>query len=96
MTAAVADAAATDVMPKDGSLYFDYLRQFPVGVSTMSCDLQPDAAALSPHEAAQMVFVIKKVGADSWEGLPGYDLRDRVRRDQHVHAVRSRAGADGR
>ena len=72
MTAAVADAAATDVMPKDGSLYFDYLRQFPVGVS-MSCDLQPDAAALSPHEGVQMVFVIKKVGADSWEGLPGYE-----------------------
>ena len=77
MTAAVADAAATDVMPKDGSLYFDYLRQFPVGVS-MSCDLQPDAAALSPHEGGQMVFVIKKVGADSWEGLPGYETESGV------------------
>eukprot|EP00966_Prymnesium_polylepis_P230055 5323346-Prymnesium_polylepis.1 len=36
-------------------------------------ELQPDAAALKEDETAQMILTIKKVGADAWGGLPGYE-----------------------
>ena len=60
-------AAAADQMPEEGSLYFDYLCAFPVGVS-MQMEPQPDAEALDEHETAMMIFTIRKVGADAWEG----------------------------
>ena len=75
MSAAAAAAPTKDVLPKEDSLYFDYLASFPVGVS-MAMELQPDAAALKEDETAQMIFTIKKVGADAWEGLPGYKAED--------------------
>ena len=75
MSAAAAAAPTEDVLPKEDSLYFDYLASFPVGVS-MAMELQPDAAALKEDETAQMIFTIKKVGADAWEGLPGYKAED--------------------
>ena len=56
-------------MPADGSLYFDYLVQFPVGVA-MSMGLSPDVAAFAPDEAAQFSFTVTKVGANRWIGVP--------------------------
>ena len=42
------DAAVAVGVPEDGSLYFDYLGNFPVGVS-MSMVLKPDEVALPPR-----------------------------------------------
>ena len=68
---AAAVAAAADGLPEHGSLYFDYLARFPIGVS-MGMELQPDADALGADEAAQLKFVVTKVGDDRWTGVPRF------------------------
>ena len=73
--AAAIDDAASGRLPPEGSLYYDYLSTFPVGVS-MAMELQPDAEALEAHEVAAMIFTVTKVDADAWIGLPGYESDD--------------------
>ena len=73
MAATVAAAAVPAVfdVPEDGTLYYDYLVGFPVGVM-MSMELQPDADDLEEDDAAEFKFTVTKVGADRWTGVPRY------------------------
>ena len=89
-------AAAADQMPEEGSLYFDYLCAFPVGVS-MQMELQPDAEALDEHETAMKIFTIRKVGADAWEGVPGCESESGVSSTQILfeHVCEMMKGEDG-
>ena len=59
-------------LPEAGSLYFDYLRNFPIGLS-MEMDLLPDSDELEPDDLSKVSFHIKKVAHDAWDGVPGFD-----------------------
>ena len=49
-------------LPVEGSSYFEYLRDFPVGFS-----MEMDLGAM---EEEQCVFVVTKVAQDQWRGCP--------------------------
>ena len=61
--------AAADHVPADGTLYFDYLVGFPLGIS-MAMELQPDAEAMEQDETAEFKFLVTKVGDDRRIGMP--------------------------
>ena len=52
--------AAADHVPADGTLYFDYLVGFPLGIS-MAMELQPDAEAMEQDETAEFKSLVTKL-----------------------------------
>ena len=56
-------------LPAEGSLYYDYLEDMPVGL-TMSFDLVPDAEELDEEDREAVLFTAKKTSVGKWVGVP--------------------------
>ena len=77
----MANVDAVLMLPKEGSLYHDFLLSIPVG-ETMQMRLEPGADVQEGTFEMETEFCVTKVASDAWNGIP-----DSVEGDQNGNSL---------